>query len=64
VTDDERSKEEWAKLAAARIKVAHHAIVSASAELGTPRPIETVTHLLEAADQILSEWLRIAFPRR
>jgi hypothetical protein len=59
-----RSKEDWARLALVRVRSAHAAIVAASADLGTPRPIETTTHLLEAADHVLHEWLKAAFPRR
>lgn len=60
----DRSKEDWARLALVRVRSAHAAIVAASADLGTPRPIETTTHLLEAAEHVLHEWLKVAFPRR
>lgn len=60
----ERSKEDWARLALVRVRSAHAAIVAASADLGTPRPIETVTHLLEAAEHVLQEWVKVAFSRR
>ena len=60
----DRSKEDWARLALVRVRSAHAAIVASSADIGTPRPIETVIHLLEAADHVLTDWLKVAFPRR
>lgn len=59
-----RSKDDWARLALVRIRSAHAAIVAASADLGTPRQIETVTHLLEAAEREMLEWFKTAPPRR
>jgi hypothetical protein len=63
-TPRERNKEDWARLALARIGTAHDAIVSAAGDVGTPRPLETATHLLEAADKVLREWITVAFPSR
>jgi len=55
MSGNHRGKDDWSRLALARIRAAHTALQSAGDK--PPRPVETVTHLLEAADELLRQWI-------